>query len=249
MELLDRALPPSRRQRRASRSRLARGSCSRPARSTIRSPRIRPGSMRRPPRRGLLPRRRRRAASAPTPRSSRLRDGAARRLRRLGPARARGVARDRRPCSSPTCSPRRATGSRWPTGSRAATRSSTTGSTRSRRRCRRRASWTGLRDKVALRDLADELLPRGDRGPPQAALPRAGGRAVLRRRRPRVGRGDALARQRSTRSGSGTRDGSRAWCGAAGAAARPGVREGMALVGGPVDPALARGVHRPRPAT
>ena len=58
-----------------------------------------------------------------------------------------------------------------------------------------------------------------------------GGRAVLRRRRPGLGRGGALRRRARRRPGSGTPSGSRACCGAAEAGRATGMREGMALVG------------------
>ena len=84
------------------------------------------------------------------------------------------------------------------------------------------AKLDGMREKVALRELAADLLPPEIAERAQAAVPGAGGRSLLRARRARVGRGAALA-------GGAGRDGDlgrgarrRACCGAAAPAARPG---------------------------
>ena len=145
------------------------------------------------------------------------------------------------PCSSPTCSPRRATGSRWPTGSRAATRSSTTGSSPYAARPLAEAKLDGLREKAALRELAGRVLPATIAGrgkqpyrAPEVELffaedaPAWVDEALSPAALGEVGiwdpqRVEGLARR--CRAGRAT-----------------GMREGMALIG-VLDPALASGVH------
>ena len=143
-------------------------------------------------------------SSAPTPRSS----GCARscpQASALERARARRVPRGHARCSSPTCSPRRATASRWPTASRAATRSSTTASSSTPSALRPRRKLDGMRDKVALRELAATLLPEGiaDSGrSSRTARPRS--RRSSPAARPSGSRA-AVGRRARARQGSSTR--------------------------------------------
>ena len=148
------------------------------------------------------------------------------------------MAGGRRRCSSPTCWPRRATESRWRTGSRGATRSSTTAFTRTLGRLPAAEKLDGCatRSRCASspRAAPAEIAARA-----QAALPRAGGDAVLRRRRARVGRGGAVAGGARRDRHLGRRSASTACCAAAAPAGRPGSARAWRCRR-PVDPALAR---------
>ena len=154
-----------------------------------------------------------------------------RRSSALDPARAGRLARAARRCSSPTCSRRRPTASRWHTASRAGSRSSTIGSSGLPRGFPRSASSTGMRDKVGpARPRADRSCRRVDRRARQAALPRARGGAVLRAGSPGLGRGAAVA-GRAAETGFWDPQRVAGLVRRCRAGRAHGVREGMALVG------------------
>ena len=215
----------------------------------------RDGRRRRPARLAPDPRRRRppavkafyrprgrRRDRATTPRSSAFASELPAELRPLERARAGSLARGRRRCSSRTCWPRRATASRWRTGSRGGSRSSTTASSSTRRDCPPSDKLAGMRDKIALRELAADLLPAEIVDRAEAALPRARGRAVLRPRMRRTGSRRALSP--AALDETGIWDAERVAGLAAALPSRPRDRDARGDGAGrdPLDPALASGV-------